>query len=489
MTLSVRDVLRRSALVTSAWWLCHAVPATASVGLSFEVGEAGAASSVLSDGDEASVAPGTFEVRVRSDSPVARVRLEGSGEGCAVGRLPDVVDGDDPTTSSDDDPARRIDSATFDVTLAPGERCAFTANAWFENFRWAGAARVSLGASDSPAEPGAPGMPARHDITLGTDRVTPMDTSSPRGPQSAHGTRVYCVPSHYAHDDPVVHPDRPGAAHLHLFWGNTSADAFSTAASLAERGRASCEGGRNNRSAYWAPALFDAGGQVVLPERLFVYYKSFGNEATFDRQSIRPIPDGLQMLANANVANVHEPGAFRVFPHEGGLRIRVTFPICLQADVNGNPVLESDDDVSHLSYEFARSGNPNLCPDSHPYRIPQVSYTIDYDVPYASEWRLASDGDGPKGESLHADYFASWDEETMNRVVRCNVESRRECQFVGRDADGGPVYRDQLSERFVSPEGETLYRQGTVLLPEVDRTPFGTRLTPMLHDRDGHGDG
>ena len=49
------------------------------------------------------------------------------------------------------------------------------------------------------------------------------------------------------------------------------------------------------------------------------------------------------------------------------------------------------------------SGNPNLCPDNHPYRIPQVSYTIDYDVPYASEWRLASDGDGPKGESLHAD--------------------------------------------------------------------------------------
>ena len=96
-----------------------------------------------------------------------------------------------------------------------------------------------------------------------------------------------------------------------------------------------------------------------------------------------------------------------------------------------------------------------------------MSYTIDYDVPYASEWRLASDGDGPKGESLHADYFASWDEETMNRVVRCNVESRRECQFVGRDADGGPVYRDQLPERFASPEGETLYRQGTVLLPEI----------------------
>ena len=41
----------------------------------------------------------------------------------------------------------------------------------------------------------------------------------------------------------------------------------------------------------------------------------------------------------------------------------------------------------------------------------------------------------------------------MNRVVRCNVESRRECQFVGRDADGGPVYRDQLPERFASPEG------------------------------------
>lgn len=195
---------------------------------------------------------------------------------------------------------------------------------------------------------------------------------------------------------------------------------------------------------------------------------------------------------------IRRTSAKRGFPYEGGLRIRIVFPNCLQVDVNGNPHLESADDVSHLSYESARSGNPTLCPDSHPYRIPQVSYTIGYDVPRASARRLASDADGVHGASLHADSFASWDEETMNRVVHCNVESRRECQFVGRDADGGPTYRDQQPERFASPDGEVLYRQGTVLLPEVDRTPFGTRLTPTWHDRandhphghqDAHGDG
>ena len=461
-----------------------APPTAASVGLTIEVRGTEAVAPAWADG-ETRAGAGAFELVVRADAPVSRIRLQGDGEGCTLGRLVDAVDGDDPTTAADDDPDRRIERAVFEVSLAPGERCELAANAWFENFRWAGAGRLTVRAADA-GDGSAEHAPARHDVTRGTDGATPMDTSSPTVAQSAHGTRVYCVASHYAHDDPIVHPGRPGAAHLHLFWGNTSADASGTAASLADGGRASCEGGRNNRSAYWAPALFDARGQVVLPETIFVYYKSFGNEASFDRGTIRPIPDGLEMLANRDVANVHAPGAFTVAPHGGGLRVRVRFPNCLAVDAGGNPVLASDDNVSHLAYESARSGNPNLCPDSHPYRIPQLSYIIGYDVAHASDWRLSSDGDGPQGESLHADYLASWDEETMHRIVLCNVESKRDCQFVGRGEDGRARYRDQLPERFASPTGEPLYRHGTALLPGADRTPFGTRLAPMRH---GHGGG
>jgi hypothetical protein len=35
-------------------------------------------------------------------------------------------------------------------------------------------------------------------------------------------------PSHSAPDDPIVFPGVPGAAHLHEFFGNTSANACST---------------------------------------------------------------------------------------------------------------------------------------------------------------------------------------------------------------------------------------------------------------------
>ena len=36
-----------------------------------------------------------------------------------------------------------------------------------------------------------------------------------------------------AFDDPIVYPREPGKSHLHTFFGNTGANAFSTAASIA----------------------------------------------------------------------------------------------------------------------------------------------------------------------------------------------------------------------------------------------------------------
>ena len=49
--------------------------------------------------------------------------------------------------------------------------------------------------------------------------------------------------------------------------------------------------------------MFNAADEVVLPESVFVYYKSFGNETTFDRSTIQVIPNGLQMLANQQILN------------------------------------------------------------------------------------------------------------------------------------------------------------------------------------------
>ncbi|MFK7996289.1 MAG: DUF1996 domain-containing protein [Granulosicoccus sp.] len=316
-------------------------------------------------------------------------------------------------------------------------------------------------------------------ITTGTSRRAEMDTSSNTVAEQAHGTRMYCPVSHFSYDDPVVHPSAPSAAHLHMFWGNTKTDAYSTADTLLNSGNASCEGGLNNKSSYWKPAVFNEQDEVVLPENIFVYYKSFSHTSGFDRNSIMPIPNGLQMLANQQVPR-SGPWNFRVDPDlvngQQQLHFTIAFPMCLQIDASGSPILFSDDNISHLSYSVASRETSSDCPASHPYRIPQLIYSISYDVPYASLWYLASDLNSQvQGSSLHADYFAAWDEQTMDRIVLCNRESKASCGFVSEE-NGQRLFRTQLPERFLSPSGTPVYSDSTTLLPGIDRTPFGSSL-------------
>lgn len=85
----------------------------------------------------------------------------------------------------------------------------------------------------------------------------------------------------------------------------------------------------------------------------------------------------------------------------------------------------------------------------------------------------------PKGRSLHAGYFASWDAATMDAIVACNREAWRSCEFLESLPDGRVSGRGQLPDRLLAPDGSPVYRYSTVLLPQIDRTPFGTALGPM----------
>src|SRR5215218_2940263 len=69
--------------------------------------------------------------------------------------------------------------------------------------------------------------------------------------------QVLCNVSHFKADDPIVFPNRPGAAHMHSFYGNTSTDHASTTESLMGS-LSTC--GRNfettDKSAYWVPSVY-----------------------------------------------------------------------------------------------------------------------------------------------------------------------------------------------------------------------------------------
>lgn len=47
--------------------------------------------------------------------------------------------------------------------------------------------------------------------------------------------RFICSPGQVPADDPIVYPRQPGKSHLHQFYGNTSANAYSTHDSLIAR--------------------------------------------------------------------------------------------------------------------------------------------------------------------------------------------------------------------------------------------------------------
>lgn len=292
-----------------------------------------------------------------------------------------------------------------------------------------------------------------YQVTRGT---TDSSMPSPRGGTadlSAHGFRFWCVPSHYTYDDPVVYPGEAGRAHLHMFFGNTETDFDSTSSSIVNRGGSTCDGGITNRSAYWVPALFNEDGEVVLPKTISNYYKSWVS----NRSLLRPIPQGLQILANDRVRNsggvtVARPGSpqdtwqssIRVSDHDG-LTIEILFPDCIAVDGDGNPIFSSPGGTSHVAY------SQGACPSSHPYNIPQLTQIINWDnVPYGSDWMLASDmmSNSPKGSTAHADYIAGWTTQSSQIMLDCVRDGAREC---------GPPLQQHWQDQFFSPDGERVY--------------------------------
>src|SRR5688572_21537463 len=73
-----------------------------------------------------------------------------------------------------------------------------------------------------------------------------------------------CLPTHDAMDDPIVFPNKPGASHLHAFFGNRSTDARATNGTLRRHRATSCmrddeekgAPGPADSSGYWVPALY-----------------------------------------------------------------------------------------------------------------------------------------------------------------------------------------------------------------------------------------
>jgi hypothetical protein len=273
-------------------------------------------------------------------------------------------------------------------------------------------------------------------------RIAPSsDTPSPGGDTGQF--RITCTYSHMNFDDPIVAPGRPGASHLHTFFGNTGITAHSTADTIESSGNSTCAGGIANRSGYWVPAVVDTrDGRPLAPTDILVYYKS----DPLPGARVRPFPRGLRMVAGDAMASgpsshmdwgcLSDAGETRgpSIPAAcaAGLTVEMTvsFPACWDG-VN----LDSPDHKSHMAYPVADRTSPTGmgCPSSHPVQLPVITEKVRYRVAESdstAHWRLSSDryADSlPGGYSAHADWFNGWHDPTQQIWISRCLQANRDC--------------------------------------------------------------
>jgi len=190
---------------------------------------------------------------------------------------------------------------------------------------------------------------------------------------AAHAQRsaifgVTCADSHRSMDDPIVHPGRPGAAHMHEFTGSWSTNAFSTADSMRRSGTSCHVSG--DTAGYWTPTMYGPDGRLIRKGFSTAYFS--GNHK--DRTKIVPFPAGLKVIADMAIprpSHVRPAGTAATAPPRAEARaIPPRFPTARTSTMgqagsfSTTPV--SADHRSHMSWatsnqERARQRIPYPC--------------------------------------------------------------------------------------------------------------------------------
>jgi Domain of unknown function (DUF1996) len=227
-----------------------------------------------------------------------------------------------------------------------------------------------------------------------------------------------CPYSHRLPDDPIIYPNLPGASHMHSFFGNSSANAFSTVQSL-ERSGGTCRP-TEDISSYWVPTFYN-NNTPVEPAIVSFYYLGEGVRSDIVART-ESMPYGLRIVAGNSKATSpsenrlarwsclhagHVPPSqdFVTCPSGTMIESYLDFPQCW----NGRD-LDSPDHMSHMAYPVNQA-----CPSSHPVPVPKLRQVLRYPVSGSpAAFRLASG----RGYTMHGDFFNVWPPAEMERRVR-----------------------------------------------------------------------
>jgi hypothetical protein len=236
---------------------------------------------------------------------------------------------------------------------------------------------------------------------------------------------------------------------MHSFYGNTTTNADSTAASLMAA-PSSCgrSMGTSDHSAYWIPSLYqkNADGSFTLIEdpnqEIFVYYRRPGGSLG---PKVQPFPLGLAMVAGNARATSGQSLSVVYFDCGGGGPRYASIPQCpsgystsLHAEIefpscwNGTQ-LNSADHMSNMAYANPDTG---ACPADHPISLPEVDFSIYYDdIAGGPQYELSSQLSSPTRSpyTMHGDFFAAWDPQVQNALVGACLNAGQGCLDVNRD--------------------------------------------------------
>ncbi len=337
------------------------------------------------------------------------------------------------------------------------------------------ATKISVTSQATAAASLAGESPIADNFDVAASLVTAGETPTV-APDPTGAFRFLCGAGQLLKDDPLVYPGQPGAAHLHQFFGNTGANAHSNYASLRTTGGTTCgeSAAPVQRSSYWIPAMLDGIGNAVKPDFMLTYYKALpasnpacgAPDATHVGICI-PLPNGLRFIFGYDMrtmtggpTDVNSPDywafAFECTDKGGGalggryrtiaavvaegkcpldtgyLRVAAAIPQCWDGRN-----LDTADHRSHMAYATTGGveGIGRACPDTHPYKIPEIANSFFFKVDAAflqGKWRLSSDemhaGTTP-GTTMHMDYWeawsptvkAAWQANCIDRHLSCNL--------------------------------------------------------------------
>lgn len=278
---------------------------------------------------------------------------------------------------------------------------------------------------------------AGHDHGMGTVGKAIGEPTRHLGPQGRVGQfMAVCTLSDTAHDDPIVHFDKPGQSHLHDFFGATATDYDSTALDLLQS-ETTCDKPAD-RAAYWEPALYD-GDLHVVPLQVQAYYRAAPG---VDPESVEPYPFGLELLAGnamATTAQDSEAAGWTcgsstdlsakppTCPASAPLHMVLTFPDCWDGEN-----VRSTDHQSHVAYSA-----DGICPAAQPVHVPQLTMSTKYPIfGKGHDLHLSS---GPT-YSAHGDFVNAWDPEVLEREIETCIQRDVGCDLANNREEEGPFF-------------------------------------------------